>query len=129
MKKHIYHIEFVLQECPVGNLWDLIATGYGLGQWFADDATKTDDDQIVFRWGDHEQIADIRNIKQGEYIRLHWQDDPERQYFELRMTKSELTNQVTLRITDFATEKDMDDEKQLWEHSISQLCRVLGIVE
>ena len=128
MKKQSYQIEFILGECPPKKLWESISTDLGLSRWFADKVNSIDDSQMSFVWDKHEQIADIRHIKQSEYIRLHWQDEPEKYYFELRISRSDLTQQVTLTVTDFAYEDDIEDEKQVWKHSISQLRRILGIV-
>ena len=126
-KKQQYQLEFVLSYSSFSAMWDMRSTPEGLEAWFADKAERTENNAIRFEWGGQQQTANIKNIKTNEYARFHWEDTPEKYFFEFRLAKNELTGELTLIITDFAFPDDMDDEKQLWESCVSNLCRVLGM--
>ena len=90
-------------------------------------AAKKQQYQLEFVLSYSSFSANIKNIKTNEYARFHWEDTPEKYFFEFRLAKNELTGELTLIITDFAFPDDMDDEKQLWESCVSNLCHVLGM--
>ena len=46
---------------------------------------------------------------------------------EFKITKEELTNSVSLVITDFAEEDELVDNKNLWDQQVNQLQRALGV--
>ena len=61
------------------------------------------------------------------FIRFHWLDDEnERDYFELKMSNSELTNDYVLEITDFADADEVTDLEELWESQVETLRRTCG---
>ena len=49
-------------------------------------------------------------------------------YFEIRIQVDEITKDVSLMVTDFAEEDEVDEAKMLWENQISDLKHVLGSV-
>ena len=49
-------------------------------------------------------------------------------YFELRIQVDEITKDVSILVTDFAEEDEIDEGKMLWENMISELKLVLGSV-
>ena len=103
MKKEKIHLEYLLNATSKNILWAAISTPTGLEDWFADKVIS--DDKIVeFHWGKTEQRkAEITAIRSFSFIRFRWLDDEyEREYFELKMTNNELTNDFVLEVTDFA---------------------------
>ena len=61
------------------------------------------------------------------FIRFRWLDDEnEREYFELKMTNNELTNDFVLEITDFADTDEVGDSRELWESQVDTLRRTCG---
>ena len=71
--------------------------------------------------------AEIIAIRSFSYIRFRWKDDnDDRDYFELKMTNNELTNDYVLEITDFAYHDEVDDFKELWDSQIETLRRPCG---
>ena len=65
--------------------------------------------------------------KENRLVRYRWLDDPDpKAYFEFRITQDPLTNDVSLAITDFAEENEIEDAKGLWDKQISQLFSQLG---
>ena len=66
--------------------------------------------------------------KTGERIKFRWVNDDEDQtpYFEIKIQVDEITKDVSLIITDFAEEDEVEESKMLWENQISSLKQVLG---
>ena len=127
MKKQQYYLEFALKGGSVLALWSSISTAAGLEKWFADKADMIDKNLFSFEWNEQSNIAEIKNIKENEYIRFHWVEDKEKTFFEFKITKNELTGEITLTITDFAAPDDIEDETHLWKSSVDALCQYLRI--
>ena len=53
-------------------------------------------------------------------------DNDENSFFEIKIVVDELTKDVSLVITDFSEEDEIDEAKMLWESQISDLKQVLG---
>ena len=49
-----------------------------------------------------------------------------REYFELKMTNNELTNDFVLEITDFTNADEANDLRELWESQVDTLRRTCG---
>ena len=65
--------------------------------------------------------------KSGERIKFRWLDDEDTDYyFELRIQVDEITKDVSLMITDYAEEDEIDEGKMLWENMVSNLKQILG---
>ena len=67
--------------------------------------------------------------KNNERVRFKWQTDEEENndyYFEFKIQVDDLTNDVSLIITDFAEEDELEESKMLWDNLISSLKKVLG---
>jgi len=47
-------------------------------------------------------------------------------FFEMKIIVDEITKDVSLFITDFAEEDELDEAKMLWENQVSDLKQVLG---
>ncbi|WP_321479102.1 START-like domain-containing protein [uncultured Bacteroides sp.] len=127
MKKEKIHLEYLLNTTSRNIIWSAISTPIGLEGWFADRVTS-DDKIVTFYWGKTEnREAEIVAIRAYSFIRFHWLDDEnERDYFELKMVKNELTGDYVLEITDFALPDETDDLEELWNSQIDNLKRSGG---
>lgn len=108
-------------------LWAAISTPSGLESWFAD-RVVSDEKTVTFYWGKTEsRTASITAIRAYSFIRFRWADNPDHhEFFEIKMTNSELTNDFTLEITDFAPDDEADDLCDLWESQVDTLRRTCG---
>ena len=79
------------------------------------------DSVYVDRW--HKDSVYLRD---SVYVNRWTDGDNDREYFEIRMTNSELTNDFTLEITDFADADDVDDSCELWNSEVETLRRKCG---
>ena len=101
-----------------------IRLGHG---WFAD-RVQSDDKIVTFFWGKTEhRDAEIIAVRAFSFIRFRWLDDEyEREYFELKMTNNELTNDFVLEVTDFAVVDEVKDLCELWDSQVDTLRRTCG---
>ena len=108
-------------------LWSAISTPTGLEGWFAD-RVQSDDKVVTFFWGKTEhRDAEIIAVRAFSFIRFRWLDDEyEREYFELKMTNNELTNDFVLEVTDFTSVDEVNDLRELWDSQIETLRRTCG---
>jgi len=127
MKKEKIHLEYLLNPTSKNLVWQAISTPSGLEEWFADKVIS-DDKKVVFFWGKTEsREAEITAIRAFSYIRFRWMDDEnERDYFEIKLSSSELTNDNVIEVTDFATPDEADDLRELWDSQIDTLRRAYG---
>ena len=127
MEKKKIHLQYPLNATSKTILWNAISTPSGLEGWFAD-GVQSDNKTVTFFWGKTEsRSAEIIAVRAYSFIRFRWPDlKNSRDYFEFRMSNSELTNDFTLEIIDFAAENEVDDMRELWDSQVETLRRVCG---
>lgn len=120
-----YELEFPIQASP-SLLYQYISTPSGMSEWFADNINSRGE-LYTFMWGESEEEAKLLTKKSGERIKMRWLDDEDTScYFEMRIQVDEITKDVSLMITDFAEEDEIDESKMLWENMVADLKKVLG---
>ncbi|GAA3552522.1 START-like domain-containing protein [Snuella lapsa] len=121
-----FDIEFPIHASPQ-LLYQYISTPSGLSEWFSDNVNSRGE-LFTFIWDDSEEQAKLLSKKSGERIKFRWLNDEDDQtsYFELRIQVDDITKDVSLMITDFAEEDEIEEAKMLWENQISSLKQVLG---
>lgn len=123
-EKKKFHIEYEIRSSP-RILYSFISEANGLMQWFAD-SVSVRDQVYTFTWDDEEQKAKMLLNKENKLVRFKWVDDEPQCYFEMEIVQDELTNDVALAITDFATEDAIAERKLIWDNQIDYLISVLG---
>lgn len=119
-----FNVEYEVKSSPK-ILFGFLSEPNGLAQWFADDVTYKD--QIyTFTWDDEPLKAKLLSIKENKLVKFKWLDDEPHCYFEMEIVQDELTNDVALSITDFATEDTIQDRKLIWDNQIHYLSSVVG---
>jgi uncharacterized protein YndB with AHSA1/START domain len=122
-----FDIEFPIHASPQ-LLYQYISTPSGLSEWFSDDVNSRGE-LFTFIWDDSEEQAKLLTKKNGERIKFRWVEDDDEDlttYFEIRIQVDEITKDVSLMVTDFADEDEVEESKMLWENQISSLKQVLG---
>lgn len=123
-KKNKFEIEFVIQSSPQ-LLYQYISTPSGLSEWFADDVNSRGE-SFSFIWDGAEEVAHLLKKKSDEFVKFRWDESEEDYYFEMRIIVDEITKDVSLFVTDFADEDDIEEAKMLWDSQISDLKQVIG---
>jgi len=125
--KEKFEMEFVIQASP-SLIYQYISTPSGLSEWFADNVNSRGE-RFTFIWDGSEERAKLLSKKSGERVKFRWLSDDEEgssNYFEIRIQVDEITKDVSLMITDFAEDDEIDEAKMLWDNQISSLKQVLG---
>ncbi len=116
-------LEYVI-NCSPKVLYNRLSTASGLTEWFADDV-RVRGKKYTFIWEGTEQVAEMTLHKENRLVRFTWVEE-EDTYFEFKITRDELTGDVSLLITDFSEEDEQDESSDLWNSQISDLKHVLG---
>ncbi len=120
-----YEMEFPIQVSP-SLLYQYISTPSGMSEWYADNVNSRGE-YFTFMWEGSEEKAKLLGKKSGERIKFRWLDDEDTDYFfELRIQVDEITKDVSLMITDYAEDDEIDEGKMLWENMVSNLKQILG---
>jgi uncharacterized protein YndB with AHSA1/START domain len=123
-EKKKFNLEYEIKSSP-RILYSFLNEANGLTQWFADDVSVRDQ-VYTFTWDDETQRAKLIAIKENKMVRFKWLDDEPQCYLEMEILQDELTNDVALAITDFATDENIADRKLIWDNQIDYLISTLG---
>ena len=120
-----FEIEFPIQASPQ-LLYNYISTPSGLSEWFADNVNSRGE-LFTFIWDDSEEQARLLTKKSSERIKFKWLDnEDDSSFFELRIQVDSITKDVSIIVTDFSDDDEVEESKMLWENQISSLKQVLG---
>ncbi|WP_108424688.1 START-like domain-containing protein [Flagellimonas amoyensis] len=119
-----FEIEFVIQASPQ-LLYQYISTPSGLSEWYADNVNSRGE-VFTFIWDGAEEKAKMLKRKSEEFVKFSWVENEDSSFFEMRIIVDEITKDVSLFITDFADDDEVEEAKMLWENQISDLKQVLG---
>ncbi|MEM7485208.1 MAG: START-like domain-containing protein [Bacteroidota bacterium] len=119
-----FEIEFVIQASPQ-LLYQYISTPSGLSEWYADNVNSRSE-LFTFIWDGSEESAKMLKRKSDEFVKFSWEENDDDSFFEMKIIVDEITKDVSLFITDFAEEDEVDEAKMLWENQVSDLKQVLG---
>ena len=122
-----YEMEFPIHASP-SLLYQYISTPSGLQEWYADNVNSRGE-YFTSIWEGSEEVARLVSKRKSEFIRFQWEIDKGTDYyFEIYIQVDEITKDVSLMVTDFAEEDELEEGKMLWENMISELKHVLGSV-
>ncbi len=127
MSKTKFELEFVVKASPQ-LLYQYMHTPSGLSEWFADNVNARTE-KYSFIWDDSEEEALLLRKKANEFVRFRWlngDDDQDDCYFEMSIVVDEITKDVSVVVTDFAEDDEVEEAKMLWESQIGDLKQVLG---
>ena len=132
MKKQRLDVEYPLSARKPDIVWGLISTDHGLGRWIADEVEESNG-TISFTWGqpwaDHHTLtAKVVEREKNSHIRFRWleEEDPEA-FWEMRIGKSELTDELCLCVIDYALQEEIDDLRSLWDGNMERLHETSGL--
>jgi uncharacterized protein YndB with AHSA1/START domain len=125
-KSNKYTIEFEIKSSPK-ILYNYLSNASSLEEWFADKVTIREGD-FIFHWDGSEQRARIINKKDNQLIRYKWVTDDKKDetYFQFEIQQDEITGDVALIITDFASDDEREANKLLWNSQIHALMHIIG---
>jgi uncharacterized protein YndB with AHSA1/START domain len=120
-----FEIEIVIRA-SAELLYEFLVTPSGLSEWFCDDVNIRNG-IYTFVWDGQLQQARLLKTIEEQLVRYQWVDKTDGSYFEFKIQKDDLTNDISLIITDFATDKsEQESAKLLWQSQIDKLLHVMG---
>ena len=120
-----YELEYTLNTSP-NILFNRLSTPEGLSEWFADNVNSRGE-IFTFIWDGSEEQAKVLQDRPQEKIKFKWlEDGDEKTFFEFRIEVDEITKDVSLIITDFAEEDELEESKMFWENQIDGLKHTIG---
>jgi uncharacterized protein YndB with AHSA1/START domain len=123
--KNKFELEFPIRS-SLRILFNQISTPSGLSEWFADNVNLSDKNYTFF-WDGDEQEAELLSKKNNQSIKFRWLDEPSDTFFELKIIVDDITQDISLIVTDFAEdEEDEEEAKLLWEKQIEKLRQSIG---
>jgi len=120
-----FEIEFPIHATP-HMLYQYFGTPSGLSEWFADNVNSRGE-IFTFIWDGSEEKARVLQERPEEKIKFKWLEDLDpKSYFEFRLEVDDITKDVSLIVTDFAEEDDIEESKMFWENQIDELKHTIG---
>ena len=120
-----FEIEFPIHASP-HMLYQYFGTPSGLSEWFADNVNSRGE-IFTFIWDGSEEQAKVLQDRPEEKIKFKWlEDGDDKTFFEFRIEVDEITKDVSLIITDFAEEDELEESKMFWENQIDELKHTIG---
>lgn len=119
MERVSFTLEFLFRASPA-IIYKFLTTPSALIRWFCDEV-DIDRDVYTFVWDGAEEMATLIDDIEEERVRFQWEDAEEGEYLEFRMSRSPVTGETILEITDFCDDDEVDDQKQLWETQVKQM--------
>jgi len=117
-------LEFLFRASPA-ILYKFFTTPACLIRWFCDEVDITGD-TFTFFWSGSEEVAELIDDIEEERLRFEWEDGEDGEYLEIRLSRSPVTGETILEITDFCDEDDKEDQVQLWSSQMEQLRKETG---
>lgn len=122
-----FEMEFVV-HASAEMLYEFLSTPSGLSEWFCDDLNIRNG-IYTFIWDDQLQQARLLKTIDQQLVRFQWVDKTDGSYFEFRIQRDDLTNDISLIITDFAdTASERESSKLLWNSQVEKLMHVIGSI-
>lgn len=122
-----YELEFVVRSSPE-MLFEFLSTPSGLSEWFCDDVNIRNG-IFTFIWDGQLQQARLLKTIDDQLVRFQWVDKTDGSYFEFKIQKDDLTNDIALIVTDFAENvSERESSKRLWQSQVEKLMHIIGSI-
>jgi uncharacterized protein YndB with AHSA1/START domain len=120
-----FELEYTIHtSTPI--LFEFLTTPPGLSEWFCDDVDIRNG-IYSFKWDEVPQHARLVKMIEESLVRYQWIEKKDNTYFEFRIERDDLTNDISLIVADFAdTPEDKISSTLLWNSQIEKLLHVLG---
>ena len=120
-----FEIEFPIHATP-HMLYQYFGTPSGLSEWFADNVNSRGE-VYTFIWDGSEEQAKVLQERPEEKIKFKWlEDEDPKSFFEFRLEIDDITKDVSLIVTDFAEEDEVEEAKMFWQNQIDELKHTIG---
>ncbi len=126
-KRKKFSLEYVIKSSP-SILYEFISTPTLMSEWFADEVDSFKN-EYSFTWDGEVHKAKMVDSSENEFIRFKWIDDEYHdEYFEFRISSTEITGDTVLTIIDFCEPNDLKAETMLWDSQVHALMQQSGSI-
>lgn len=131
MERVSFKMEFLFRASPT-IVYRFLTAPDCLIRWFCDKADieidkKTKDTQYIYSWKDEQEMADVIDDYEDEYIKLQWEDaESDDEFLEFKLSKSPVTNETILHIIDWCDDDEVEDQKNLWAKQMDAMRKAMG---
>ena len=125
MARVSFEMEFLFRASP-RIIHKFLTTPNCLIRWFCD-KVDIQDDVYTYSWDGSEEIAELTEDIEYERLKFKWEDaDDDEEYLEFRLSKSPVTGETILELTDFCDDDEEEEQKALWNTQMEALKRAAG---
>ncbi len=117
-------LEYIFRASP-SILYQFFTAPSCLIRWYCDEV-DINESKYSFVWDGYPEEAELLENVENERLRFRWDESNEDTYFEIRMSKSPVTSETILEITDIIEPHEVDEQKLLWESQIKKLRQETG---
>lgn len=132
MEKHLFTTEFEIRSSHKV-LYPYISTAAGLEQWFAEKVTILPDGRFDFQWDGESHPAERTSHRLNKSVRFEFlengessDDSDEKNYVEMKLEVSDLTQSTYLRVVDYSQNMDETELSSLWGGLMDSLKEIVG---
>ena len=126
MERVKINIDFLMRASP-SLLYRYFTTPGDIMRWFCDGVDVLRG-VYTFEWSGEGEEARLTENIENEHVRYDWLDeDRAGEYLEFKITKSGVTNETVLEITDFCDDDEVEEHKVLWAAQIDALRKATGL--
>lgn len=118
-------LEFIFRASPT-ILYKFFTTPACLIRWFCDEV-DIQGRTFTFFWDGADETAELIEDVEDELIRFKWDNaEDDEEYLEFNISKSPVTGETILLVTDFCDTDDVEYQKQLWNTQLDLLRKETG---
>lgn len=122
-----FELEIPVRSSPE-MLFEFLSTPSGLSEWFCDDVNIRNG-IYTFIWDGQLQQARLLKTVDDQLVRFQWVDKTDGSYFEFKIQRDDLTNDISLIVTDFADNaSEKESSKRLWQSQVEKLMHIIGSI-
>jgi uncharacterized protein YndB with AHSA1/START domain len=122
-----FELEFVVRSSPE-MLFEFLSAPSGLSEWFCDDVNIRNG-IYTFIWDGQLQQARLLKTVDDHLVRFQWVEKTDGSYFEFKIQKDDLTNDISLIVTDFADNaSERESSRLLWQSQVEKLMHIIGSI-
>lgn len=124
MDRESITLEYIFKASPA-ILYKFLSTPSCLVRWFCDEV-QINKDEYRFFWSGSDEVAFLIEDIENELLKFEWEDGEVDEYLEFKISRSPVTGETILHLTDFCDDDEVEDQTQLWNTEMAKLHKEIG---
>ncbi len=129
MSRERIQLEYLMKASPA-ILYEFFTEPAFLIRWFCDEVDVVEEGgqkRYIFVWSGSEEAAILVESEENQSVTFQWEDaEDDEEYLKFTMSKSPITGETVLEITEFCDDDEVEDQTQFWNTQIEKLRRQAG---